>query len=51
MYAGVGAGVLPRLGLVPVWLAGVFTTGLSTMLPLQMAGRLSVDTWAQTGLS
>jgi len=51
VYAGAGVGMLPRLGLIVVWLAGLSTTGVSTMLLLQMAGRLSVDTWAQTGLS
>ncbi len=44
-------GSLARVGLVVVWLIGLSTSGLSTMLLLQMAGRLSVDTWSQTGLS
>jgi hypothetical protein len=51
VYTGAGVSGLPRLGLVVVWLMGLSTSGLSTMLLLQMAGRLSVDTWAQTGLS
>lgn len=51
VYTGAGVGTLPRLGLALVWLVGLSTTGLSTMLLLQMSGRLPVDSWAQTGLS
>jgi hypothetical protein len=46
-----GMDFLPRLGLVILWLVGLATAGLSTMLLLQMAGRLPVRSWEQTGLS
>ena len=46
-----GVDVLPRLGLVTVWLVGLTTAGLSTMLVLQMVGHLPVRSWEQTGLS
>lgn len=42
---------IQRLGLVVVWLVGLAAAGLSTMLVLQMAGRLPVHSWEQTGLS
>lgn len=41
----------PRFGLVSLWIIGLATAGLSTMLVLQMAGRLPVRSWNQTGLS
>lgn len=43
--------VIQRLGLVVLWLVGLAAAGLSTMLILQMTGRLPVRTWEQTGLS
>jgi len=46
-----GVAVLPRIGLVTVWLVGLATAGLSTVLVLQMAERLPVRSWEQTGLS
>lgn len=46
-----GVTVAPRTGMVVVWPLGVVATGLSTTLLLQMAGRLPVRSWEQTGLS
>lgn len=42
---------LGRLGLMAVWLTGLATSALCTVLILQMAGRLPVRSWEQTGLS
>ena len=36
---------------VVIWFVGLAASGLSTMLVLQMAGRLPVRSWEQTGLS
>ncbi len=41
----------PRIGLASLWILGLAATGLSTMLVLQMADRLPVSSWNQTGLS
>jgi hypothetical protein len=46
-----GIDVLPRTGLVIMWLVGVGIAGLSAMLVLQMVGRLPVHGWDQTALS
>jgi hypothetical protein len=43
--------VFPRLGLASLWVLGLAAAGLSTMLVLQMADRLPVRSWNQTGLS
>lgn len=51
VFAHSGIGVVQRLGLVILWFVGLAATGLSTMLVLQMAGRLPVRSWEQTGLS
>lgn len=41
----------PRIGLIVLWCLGLVATGLSTVLVLQMSGRLPVRSWEQTGLS
>jgi hypothetical protein len=46
-----GVGAAPRTGLVVLWLFGLAAAGLSTTLVLQLAGRLPVRSWEQTGLS
>jgi hypothetical protein len=51
VYLRGGVGVVPRVGLVVLWLVGLVNAALSTMLVLQMSGRLPVRTWEQTGLS
>lgn len=43
-----GMGILPRLGLMAVWLVGLATAGVSTVLVLQMAGCLPALSWEQT---
>lgn len=46
-----GVETAPRIGLVVVWSFGVAAAVLSTTLVLQMAGRMPVRGWEQTGLS
>lgn len=43
--------VAPRVGLMVLWFLGLVATGLSTVLVLQMSGRLPVRSWEETGLS
>ncbi|SCF34978.1 hypothetical protein GA0070618_5577 [Micromonospora echinospora] len=43
--------IAPRIGLAAVWTLGMAATVLSTMLVLQMAGRVPVRSWDETGLS
>ncbi len=45
------AAALERIALIILWLVGLAAAGLSAMLILQMAGRLPVRRWEQTGLS
>jgi hypothetical protein len=40
-----------RTGIVTLWFLGTVAAGLSTMLVLQMSGRIPVRRWEQTGLS
>lgn len=47
VYVRDDVAVFPRFGLVVLWLVGLTTAGLSTMLVLQMAGRLPVRGWEQ----
>jgi hypothetical protein len=42
--------VLSRLGLGALWLMGAVATALCAVLVLQVAGRLPLRSWAQTGL-
>jgi hypothetical protein len=51
VFAGGGLAGFPRVGLVVLWILGLVAAGLSTMLVLQMSGRLPVRSWNQTGLS
>jgi hypothetical protein len=51
VFAGGGMAVIQRIGLELLWFVGLGTAGLSTMLLLQMAGRLPVNSWEQTGVS
>lgn len=46
-----GLALAPHLGLIVVWVAGLGSAALSTVLILQLAGRLPVRSWEQTGLS
>jgi hypothetical protein len=51
VFARDGVAGFPRFGLLALWILGFAAAGLSTMLVLQMSGRLSVRSWNQTGLS
>lgn len=46
-----GVSVLARLGLGALWVLGLAAAVSCTVLVLQMANRLPVRSWAQTGLS
>ncbi|MER5705250.1 hypothetical protein ABT023_25360 [Micromonospora sp. NPDC002296] len=46
-----GVEVAPRIGLAVVWALGMAAAIFSTILVLQVAGRLPVRSWEQTGLS
>lgn len=46
-----GLAVVPRVGLVVLWVLGLAASGLSTVLVLQMTGRVSVRSWERAGLS
>lgn len=51
VFVHANVAIASRFGLAVLWLVGVAAAGLSTVLVLQMAGRLPVRTWEQTGLS
>jgi hypothetical protein len=46
-----GISLAPKAGLIALWLLGLAVTGLSAALVLQMAGKLPIRSWEQTGLS
>lgn len=45
-----GVAVLSRIGLIVLWLVGLGTVYLCSLLILQMSGRLKVRDWEQAGL-
>jgi hypothetical protein len=40
-----------RVGVVTIWLLGLAAAGLSTTLVLQMAGRITTESWERASLS
>jgi hypothetical protein len=46
-----GLSSVPRIGLAVLWLLGLVISGLSTVLVLQMAGRIATAGWERASLS